>query len=223
MSMEAAGVFRDALLALKVMHDQGWLHRDLKPPNIGMIGKPPRAILLDVGQATYLKPDATLDASPGCGGTLGYLAPERELQAYDQSVDIWAMGIIGYELIYGHHPWKFSSNPWRHEDENEKMRPAFHQRYQEAIDQMTNDYQSASRPQRYIHRGCPSNRARRGRLQRALTNFIAVGGLLVQMLKHPWARKNCGRRIDVDEALQHPAWGPFLPDSRQTKKGRFGD
>jgi serine/threonine protein kinase len=35
MLMEAAAAFRDALKALKTMHDECWAHTDLKPPNIG--------------------------------------------------------------------------------------------------------------------------------------------------------------------------------------------
>ena len=152
--MEAAGAFREALLAVKVFHDHHWMHRDLKPANIGIIGKPLRCILLDTGTSVYLKPGHGLQPNPGHRGTLNYLAPERELGKYDLSVDIWAMGVILYQLTYGHHPWKFAINPWRDEEENEKLRPEFRKSYQDVIDKMTADYQSAhqSPTQGYIHR-----------------------------------------------------------------------
>ena len=54
--MEAAAAFRDALVGLKSMHDADWLHRDLKPTNIGIIGTPARYVLLDVGTSAYLRP-----------------------------------------------------------------------------------------------------------------------------------------------------------------------
>ena len=147
-------MFRDALFAVKVLHDQGWLHCDLKPTNIGIIGTPLRSVLLDTGTSAYLKSGAALQPGPGCGGTRGYLAPERELEKYDHSIDIWAMGVILYELTYGNHPWKFTINPWRDEKENEELRPAFRESYQGAIDKMTGDYQSAcqSPTEGFIHR-----------------------------------------------------------------------
>lgn len=153
MSIEAAQVFRDALLGVGILHNQRWLHSDLKPANIGIIGSPPRAVLLDVGQASYLAPGATLDAKPGCGGTRNYLAPERELEAHDHLVDIWSLGVIGYELTYGYHPWRFALNPWR-DDKKEcgELRPLFHQSYQEAMDILARDFRSAKSSQQHIHR-----------------------------------------------------------------------
>ncbi|KFY92196.1 hypothetical protein V500_04257 [Pseudogymnoascus sp. VKM F-4518 (FW-2643)] len=199
MSMEAARAFRDTLLGVRVLHDQRWMHGDLKPANIGMIGTPPRAVLLDVGQATYLAPSATLDPKPGSGGTLNYLAPERELEPHDHLVDIWSLGVIGYELTYGHHPWRFSLNPWRDDKkECEELRSAFHEKYQEAIDRLTCDSRSTRNSQEHIH----------------------LGDLLVQMLRHPWTRTNHESRIDIDKALQHEAWGPLLSDEPRVKRGR---
>lgn len=136
MSIEAAAVFRDALLGLKFMHNHGWVHCDIKPHNIGVISG--RAVLLDVGQAQFLRSGFTLPAQPGRGGTVNYLAPEREMTEYNHAVDIWPMGCIGFELTYGYHPLKFAANPWR--PEHEEMRQAFHQRYQEAIDKLLADH-----------------------------------------------------------------------------------
>lgn len=156
MSMEAAQAFRDTLLGVRVLHDHSWMHGDLKPANIGMIGTPPRAVLLDVGQATCLAPGVSLDPKPGSGGTVNYLAPERELASHDHLVDIWSLGIIGYELTYGHHPWRFSLNPWR--DDNPKckeLRSAFHEKYRKAINRLTCDSRSTKNSQGHIHRECP--------------------------------------------------------------------
>jgi serine/threonine protein kinase len=130
MSTDAAALIRDALLGLKFLHDNSWLHRDVKPQNIGVLpGSPPRAVLLDVGQAWVLNSGSSLRATPGCCGTLNYLAPECEMTEYDHTADIWPMGVIGFELTYGHHPFRFAKNPWRPGEVHEQMRPAFHQKY----------------------------------------------------------------------------------------------
>lgn len=159
MTMEAATVFRDSLLGVKVMHDEGWLHRDLKPTNIGVIGRLSRSVLLDIGTSRHVHAGGSLRPKPGTVGTIGYLAPELELEDYDHSIDIWAMGVILFQLTYNYHPWKFSINPWRggnDDKDNEKLRPSFHERYQDAIDKMATDNKSArASPARgYIHREC---------------------------------------------------------------------
>ena len=155
--MEAARVFRDALVGLKLMHDGRWLHRDLKPANIGLVGSPLRSVLLDVGTSARIPPGTSLQPEPGAQGTVGYLAPELELEQYDHSIDIWAMGIILYQLTYGHHPWKLTINPWRDNKECEKLRPSFQTSYQSAIDKMGRDYDMARRSPAvgFIHRECP--------------------------------------------------------------------
>ncbi|KAL9014351.1 MAG: hypothetical protein Q9173_001000 [Seirophora scorigena] len=125
MTMEAAIVFRDALEGLKSMHDGRWLHHDMKPTNIGLVGSPLRSVLLDVGTSARIQRGVALQPEPGARGTVGYLAPELELKEYDFSIDIWAMGVILYELTYGHHPWNFTLNPWREGKKYEMLRPAF--------------------------------------------------------------------------------------------------
>ena len=154
MKMEAAIAFRDALIALQIMHKGSWMHCDLKPNNIGLIGKPVRAVLLDVGTSAYLQHGTTRKSRPGTLGTVGYLAPELEMEEYDHGIDIWAMGIILYQLTYNDHPWNFTLNPWC--VKNEKLRVDFHKSYEEAIEKMMGDYHTAcqSRTEGYIHREC---------------------------------------------------------------------
>ncbi len=64
MTTEAASAFRDALLGVKFMHDRGWLHRDLKPTNIGLIGTPLRSVLLDVGTSRHIPVGRSLQRKP---------------------------------------------------------------------------------------------------------------------------------------------------------------
>ena len=202
MTIEAAIAFRDALIALQVMHNGDWMHRDLKPTNIGLVGTPARAVLLDVGTSAHLRRGTTMKSRPGALGTIGYLAPELELEEYDHSIDIWAMGIILYHLTYNHHPWKFALNPWRDGKENEKLRPQFRKSYQEAIDKMMRDYHTArqSPTEGYIHRECSVHACNswqylkwadtmRPRSWRPLRGYGEVPVGSEQSLTTPWHRR----------------------------------
>ncbi|KAK3349739.1 kinase-like domain-containing protein [Lasiosphaeria hispida] len=201
MTIEAAAAFRAALLGVKVMHDGRWLHRDLKPTNIGLIGKPLRSVLLDVGTSRHIQAGGSLRPEPGTVGTVGYLAPELELEDYDHSIDIWSMGIILFELTYNYHPWKYAINPWRDGKTNEALRPSFQKSYQNAIDKMVRDYRNA--------RVSPAK------------GYIHLGGLFAEMVRYRWAANNHAQRPDIDEVLQHPAWGPLLLESPQVKRRRL--
>ncbi|PQE15615.1 ste kinase protein [Rutstroemia sp. NJR-2017a BBW] len=199
MTMEAAIAFRSALLGVKVMHDKRWVHRDLKPANIGLLGG--GSVLLDVGTSRQIPAGGSLPSTPGTVGTIGYLAPELELEAYGLSVDIWAMGVILYELTYNCHPWNLSINPWRDDKDNVALRDSFGKKYENAIARMERDYKTAfaSPTQGYIH----------------------LGGLFIDMVRYRWAPNNHAQRPGIDEVLQHPAWGSLLPDSPQPKRRRL--
>ena len=131
MSSKAMQLFFDALCAVRFLHSHGWLHGDIKPANIGIDGN--KAVLLDLGSAIHLSPGNKEPPIPGRGGTIWYLAPERELHSYDKLVDMWAMGVIGYELSYGYHPLKLKYNPWRRGSQYEQLRPDFQRMYAEAM------------------------------------------------------------------------------------------
>ncbi|MCK5799362.1 MAG: protein kinase [Deltaproteobacteria bacterium] len=113
--------------ALDEAHRNTILHRDLKPENVMLphdgrlrvldfglaktFGAPPKAVALD---ATLPADDATLDllAPPlqehdgQMAGTPRYMAPEQWLgQEVSGATDIWAFGVILYELISGKHPY----------------------------------------------------------------------------------------------------------------------
>lgn len=92
--------------ALDYAHAQGIVHRDLKPSNV-MLRRPPNstrdeAVLMDFGVAR-IQDAATAITGSGAIGTIDYMAPEQilEARAVDHRADIYALGVIVYEMFTG--------------------------------------------------------------------------------------------------------------------------
>lgn len=120
---------KEVLQATQLLHTNGCFHRDLKLQNLGIFGG--RTILLDHGGAMQLKPKTSAEPDPGMGGSINYMAPEKEMRAYNEAIDIWSMLVIFYIARLGHLPFNFSRNPWR--PGNEKLRDDFDHQYQNAL------------------------------------------------------------------------------------------
>ena len=94
-------------------HSKGIVHRDLKPGNI-LVTPDGRVKILDFGLATLQSvapTDATLTrgiTDPGTAvGTIGYMSPEQARgETVDARSDLWAMGVIFYELLTGVRPFE---------------------------------------------------------------------------------------------------------------------
>jgi Protein kinase domain len=133
-------LFKQVLMGVSALHANDWTHRDIKPSNLGVVSlDPPKAVILDLGQACQLQPrgdnsQSGIAPQPGHVGTVMYLAPEMETKPYNDKVDIWAFGLVAFELLYGAHPWKTSVNPWKH-----PVNRAILDTYQRALRQLKDD------------------------------------------------------------------------------------
>jgi hypothetical protein len=113
---DALHILRGVCSALSAAHGQGLVHRDLKPENIflqrhasGVVPK-----VLDFGLAKAFdapwSPARSTATSSSAGllvGTLEYMAPEQVAgDDVNPGWDIWAVGVIAYEMLTGSHPFR---------------------------------------------------------------------------------------------------------------------
>jgi eukaryotic-like serine/threonine-protein kinase len=107
---EVSRIMHDVLDALGYAHKRGVVHRDIKPANILTQGS--HALVTDFGVAKALSA-----ALPGAGvgfttagmaiGTPSYMAPEQLAgdPTADHRIDLYAAGLLAYELLSGHSPF----------------------------------------------------------------------------------------------------------------------
>jgi serine/threonine protein kinase/Flp pilus assembly protein TadD len=90
---------------LSKAHKAGIVHRDIKPENI-IIDQDARVKILDFGLAK-LKGVSKLTKETSTLGTIHYMPPEQiQGKEVDQRSDIWSLGIVFYELLFGEAPFK---------------------------------------------------------------------------------------------------------------------
>ncbi len=108
---EAVRIVRAVLDALGYAHVRRIVHRDIKPANI-LIRDDGVVKLTDFGLAEALGSGSVA----GGGGTYPYMAPEdfSENAASDYQADLWAVGVVLYELLTGRRP--FQTPPGRSKD-----------------------------------------------------------------------------------------------------------
>jgi serine/threonine protein kinase/tetratricopeptide (TPR) repeat protein len=105
---EAVDILEQICRALEAAHSQGILHRDLKPQNV-MREEAGRVVVMDFGLARTFEGDG-MTQSGALVGTMEYMSPEQALgKELDQRSDIFALGLIGYEMLTGVMPFKAES------------------------------------------------------------------------------------------------------------------
>lgn len=98
---DAARIFEQVSQGMRHLHSCGIIHRDLKPENILMCGGDMDVKICDFGWCGQEADNRTTFC-----GTLCTLAPEMvEGKPYDTSVDIWALGVVLFEMLTGLSPF----------------------------------------------------------------------------------------------------------------------
>ncbi|WP_437630500.1 protein kinase domain-containing protein [Sorangium sp. So ce854] len=114
----ALRVARQIASALEAAHEKGIVHRDVKPQNV-LLDAHDQVRLIDFGLAKVnvdllssqtrktSGPSPALTSAGEVFGTLAYLAPEalRGMDAVDARADLYALGLVLYEMLAGQHPF----------------------------------------------------------------------------------------------------------------------
>lgn len=107
---EALGIVKAVAEAIGYVHDHGIVHRDISSDNI-KVNRANEVKLLDFGIAQDAA-TPNLTTTLRAIGNIAYMAPERlEGRPADSRSDIWALGVLLYELIAGQSPFTGSSLP----------------------------------------------------------------------------------------------------------------
>lgn len=112
---EVSIIFLQLLEAVEYAHDEGLIHRDIKSSNVLLESRrngPPYAYLADFGlvrtiqqaelESSYAGTPIPLDQVPG---TPQYMAPEQTLGIVTPSTDIYALGVLLYQMLTGELPY----------------------------------------------------------------------------------------------------------------------
>lgn len=219
-SDEILGILSQVCGALEYAHFQGVVHRDIKPENI-LVDSGGRVKIADFGLAKILKPDGSGESSSThtavLMGTPQYMAPEQSDHGHsvDHRADIYALGVILYELLTGAPPQGLFHPPSRRAPVDERLdrivikalERAPEKRYQRASELKTDLDAVAKAPRR-----APRTRGRQNAVLGVLV-ALALGG--IGIVWGSWPRT---RHLPPDRPIAVPIrswqWENPAPGSR---------
>ncbi|HWO88231.1 MAG TPA: protein kinase [Gemmatimonadales bacterium] len=109
---EARRVAKETADALAAAHQQGVIHRDVKPDNILLEGTRGRVIVTDFGIAKALSAEGgTLTEAGVAIGTPAYMSPEQAAgdREIDGRSDLYSLGVVSYQMLTGELPFQAPS------------------------------------------------------------------------------------------------------------------
>jgi len=107
--------------ALHYAHEQGIVHRDVKPGNI-ILDAEGQPFVTDFGLAKEISKDEALAYEGQVLGTARYMAPEQaggKTRETDRRADVYAIGVILFEMLTGHPPFRGNVRALLHQKMNE--------------------------------------------------------------------------------------------------------
>lgn len=111
---DAVAVLRDVGRALAYAHAQGVVHRDIKPENVLLTGGAAVVVDFGIAKAAVVASGRTTLTQLGMAiGTPAYMAPEQAAGQgdVDHRADLYAFGIVAWELFAGRHPFASKTTP----------------------------------------------------------------------------------------------------------------
>ncbi len=122
-SLQSLKLIADILLGLEYAHDRDIVHCDLKPENILLEPQEKgwTARISDFGIARLGKEVNSANISIGDTGSPAYMAPERFYGRYSYACDLYAIGVILFELLVGERPFSGIFRDLRHSHLNDTI------------------------------------------------------------------------------------------------------
>jgi serine/threonine protein kinase len=106
----ALAIVEHCLAGLAAAHDEGLIHRDIKPGNVLLDAKSGRALIADFGLVKRAGGRSGMTATGVILGTVNYLSPEQARGLpVDARSDLYSIGVLLYELVSGELPFQAES------------------------------------------------------------------------------------------------------------------